>query len=299
MHAGSPAKAGFSPLRTELGAFLHAMRRPDSKKLYGERRLVDGYPDLENLEHRQVTGRVYADIEGCRATVRYVMRLLPENPNATSALVIGCGARPLIIDAFQEVGVRCVGLEPVSTLANEARAFLGDPQRVIDGSAESLPVEDHSQNVVILESVLEHVDSPEKTLAEVWRVLVPKGVAYICTTNRLAIRNDEFRHRVFQWYPPVLKEAYIHHHLHFDPSLGNFTTRPAVHWFSYAELCRLGRAAGFHRFYSKLDIVSYEDPAIARRPLRRLTLRLCQTSPLFRALALTQSAGGTVFMIKR
>lgn len=146
---------------------------------------------------------------------------------------------------------------------------------------------------------VEHVDSPEKTLAELYRVLEPGGIAYITTTNRLQFGNSEFRIRFFQWLPRTLKEAYIHQQLHFEPALGNYTTRPAVHWFSFAELCRLGRSAGFYKFYSKLDVVEANDAPIAGSVLRRRVLRMTQTRPLVRALALTQRAGGAVFMVKR
>ena len=42
------------------------------------------------------------------------------------------------------------------------------------------------------------------------------------------------------------------HHLHYNPSLANFSLRPAVHWWTYADLCRAGREAGFAQFYTRI-----------------------------------------------
>lgn len=269
------------------------------RDIYSDRRLSEGYPQLARLEHAQVLLRTHHSLSEAQQTVSYIERLLPDREAADGALVVGCGARPAILVALRQRRFNAVGVEPIPGLAVEAREFLADAAAVLGGTAERLPVADESQSVVLLESVLEHVDSPDIALAETYRVLHPGGLAYIATTNRLALRNHEYRLRFFQWYPSLLKEAYIHHHLHFDPSLGNYTTRPAVHWFTHAELCRYGRAAGFSRFYSKLDVINRSDPPVASSWLRRVTFERIRTTPILRALALTQRAGGAIFMMKR
>ena len=103
-------------------------------------------------------------------------------------------------------------------------------------------------------------------------VLAPGGIAFVKTTNKLEFTNREYRRPLFQWLPGVLKESVIHHHLHFDPRLANFTERPAVHWFTYASLCALGREAGFARFYTVTDLLRPEDPEIRGGWLRRAAL---------------------------
>ena len=45
------------------------------------------------------------------------------------------------------------------------------------------------------------------------------------------------------------------------PAVVVLSTRPAVHWFTYADLCRRGREAGFHRFYTKFDLLEPGDPS--------------------------------------
>jgi ubiquinone/menaquinone biosynthesis C-methylase UbiE len=189
-----------------------------------------------------------------------------------------------------------------------AREYLGAPDRVLEGAAEEIPLASGSQDMVICESVLEHVESPTKSLDEIFRVLAPGGVACIITTNRHQVslkgHNGEFNVRYYNWLPDVVKESFVFKHLHYDPSLANYALRPAVHWYSYADLCKLGRQAGFYKFYSILDLLEKKDPPVVKNRLRVLVLDelnlldKLKYNPWLRALALTQS-GGFVVMNKR
>ncbi len=216
-------------------------------------------------------------------------------------LVIGCGPRPETIAYLLSRGCDAYGIEPVPSFVQSANEFLGQP-RVMLGVAEGLPLIDGSQRVVFIESVLEHVESPLTCLQEIYRVLEPGGVVHITTTNRYRLHprgeNGEFTVRFYNHFPAALKESYIFQQLHFRPNLANFTERPAVHWFSFADLCRLGRQAGFARFYSLLDLTSEDEPHIARSRARRFLLRRIRRSALLRTLILTQR-GGQIFMWKR
>ena len=157
---------------------------------------------------------------------------------------------------------------------------------------------------MLLDSVLEHVDSAEQTLKEIFRVLRPGGVCFIATTNRLRFSlvgyNGEFRTPFYNWFPRLLKESYVFQHLHYKPTLANFTPRPAVHWFTFSDLCRLGRQAGFAQFYSPIDLMQPDDPRFARGVIRRLLrplLSVVKHSPLLRSLVLSQF--GSIYMWKR
>jgi ubiquinone/menaquinone biosynthesis C-methylase UbiE len=218
-------------------------------------------------------------------------------------LIVGCGPRPEPLRILRERGFQALGVEPVRDFVAAARRHLDDETAVLEGFAESLPAEDRSQDIVLLESVLEHVESVGTALSEAYRVLAPGGAAYITTTNRLHLaRNGEFNVPLFQWLPRLVKESYVFHHLHHDPQLANATERPAVHWFTYSELCRLGREAGFFKFFSVLDVkapVSTDFSGSTRvRRLKAKTLEAVQLHPWLRALALTQR-GSLIFMLKR
>ncbi|HEU5243439.1 MAG TPA: class I SAM-dependent methyltransferase [Gaiellaceae bacterium] len=218
-------------------------------------------------------------------------------------LIVGCGPRPEPLRLLRERGFEAVGVEPVADFVEAARRHLNDNTAVLEGSAENLPGPGGSQDIVFLESVLEHVESVGTSLAEAYRVLAPGGVAYITTTNRLHLaRNAEFNVRFYQWLPRLVQESYVFHHLHHDPRLANATERPAVHWFTYSELCGLGREAGFFKFYSLLDVkapVATDFSGSERvKRLKAKTLEAVQLHPWLRALALTQR-GSLIFMVKR
>lgn len=269
--------------------------------LYENRLLSEGYPDLERLgveyqsKHQEVQNR------GVEVVAR-LGRLIDLSRPPRKIAVIGCGSRPASIKNLLALGHEVVGMDILAGSAQAAREYLGDPGAVLQAPAEALPLPDRSVRVVLLESVLEHVDSPIKALAESYRVLADGGVLYVYTTNRLRFsllgRNGEFRTPFFHWFSPTLRECYVHHHLHFEPRLANFTSRPAVHWFTYAELCQLGRWVGFGQFYSPLDLADPDDPSLRQRFLRRHLVRWVKRHPWLRALALRQF-GNAIIMLKR
>lgn len=278
------------------------MRIHASEEARAGRRLTEAWPALEAqaLAHRLEAA---AEDDGeARLADRTLLRLgrLVDLGGRRRIVVIGCGERPRFLRRLLALGHQAVGIEPVRGYVQAAAAYLGREDVVLQGSAEDLPLPDASQDVVILENVLEHVDSVSRSLDEMYRVTAAGGVSYVKTNarHRLTGHRAEFRVRFYPWLPALVKECFVHHHLHHDPSLAAFSSRPAVHWFDFAQLCAAGREAGFARFYSLLDVVEEDDPEIRGSPLRRALLRSCERHPWLRALALTQ-LGGFVFMYKR
>jgi ubiquinone/menaquinone biosynthesis C-methylase UbiE len=274
--------------------------------LYDDRRLVEGYPGLDALSLDWFSAGLARQPDHTpivEMVLGYLDRLI-DIRERRNFLVVGCGPRPEAVRVFRQLGFNVVGVEPVPDFVHAASRHLEDVDAVVQGSAEELPSASASQDVVVLESVLEHVESVGRSLAEVHRVLAPGGVAYITTTNRLMlrVRDAEFNVRLFPWLPSLVKESYIFRHLHYDPSLANYTERPAVHWFTFAKLCELGREAGFYQFYSHLDLkpaqaTSFSGRDRARR-LKARALTHIQSNPWLRSVALSQR-GGTIFMVKR
>ncbi len=278
-------------------------------ELYANRRLAEGYPGLRELAFEQ---KYYSTLDGkgdeghesdvsVQTLLKWLDRLIGLD-KLRNVLVLGCGPRPLRIKTLIQKNYNAVGVEPVSSFVRSAGEYLGSPESVVEGSAEEIPLPSNSQDLVICESVLEHVDSPTKSLDEIYRVLGPGGVAFIETTNRYRIslkgENAEYNVRYFNWLPATVKESFVFHHLHYDPSLANYSLRPAVHWYSYADLCRLGRQAGFGRFYSVLDLLDTNDPLVLKSKVRRFLLNKLKFNPWLRALTLTQRAT-PMFMLKR
>ena len=269
--------------------------------LYDERYLSEGYPELEKLgveyfKQHQGTGTRVSELMAC------IKKLVNTSDGLNTVCVIGCGPNPSSVKKFLEEGFDAVGIEPLAGSAEAASLFLGDRSRIINSSAEKLPLPDNSQRIVILESVLEHVDSPSISLSEAYRVLIHGGVLYVSTTNKYRIslqgKNGEFNVKFYNWLPNTIKESYVFKHLHYDPRLANYTPRPAVHWFRYAELRNLGRSVGFSQFYSLVDLLDTDSETINKSILRKFFLNKIRYNPWLRAIALTQF-GSTIFMLKK
>jgi ubiquinone/menaquinone biosynthesis C-methylase UbiE len=268
-------------------------------ELYRDRFLSQGYPDLEQLAVRHKG--TYEDVSMAKEVLDCIGRLVNLSEGSRSVVDVGCGPNVANVKALLEAGFDAYGVEPVAGYLEVARRALNDPARILKGTAERLPFPDGSQRVVLMQAVLEHVSSPQQCVTEAYRVLAPDGVLYLSTVfkHRLSITgwNPEYRKRFFNWYPAVLKECYVHHHLHFDPRLANYSVRPAVHWFTFPELCRLGRNAGFAAFYTKMDLANADSVYLQRSRWRRLLVNAVKHRPWLRALVLTQI--GHIIMWKR
>jgi SAM-dependent methyltransferase len=277
------------------------MNADEAKLLYKNRKLSLGYPELEKLGVDAFSNAQSKESNAPRI-VRYIEEIIDLPAGLKSVVVVGCGPHPVSTKELLDLGYDAVGIEPVADYVRGGQEWIGKPDRIKQGTAEKLPLAPESQAIVLLESVLEHVDSPIKSIQEAYRVLAPGGVAYVQTTNRYRFSitgdNGEYSVPFLNWMPDVVKEAFVHHHLHFNPKLANYSPRPAYHWFSYPDLCRLGRDAGFYQFYSKLDLVAADDPALTRGGLRARLLNSFRYNPWLRSLALTQF-GDSIFMLKR
>jgi SAM-dependent methyltransferase len=272
--------------------------------LYASRRLAEGYPGLDRLALDKFTATLDAQADDSPRLDRLLGRLnrLIDLDSARNIIVLGCGPRPQTVRHLLERGFNVIGVEPVPLFVESAREYLSDTAHIMEGAAERIPVADNSQQVVFCDSVLEHVVSPTHSLAEMYRVLAPGGIAFITTTNRhrfsITGYNGEFLFRFFNWLPPLLQESLVHHHLHYDPRLANYSQLPAVHWFTFSDLCARGREAGFAQFYALLDLMDESDPGVGGSRLKRWLIKKLKRNPLLRTLALTQR-GDTIIMLKR
>jgi SAM-dependent methyltransferase len=233
--------------------------------------------------------------------LRCIKHLIDDDHIGKQVAVLGCGPKPDTIRDLVLMGYDVVGIEPVAEAVRHATSYLEGTASVVQGTAERIPVEDGSQTLVLMENVLEHVDSVPKSLAEVYRVLKPGGVLFVRTTNRMRFSltgiNWEYTVRFFNWFPRMIKESYIFSQLHYHPELARYSPRPAVHWFSFSDLCTYGRDVGFARFYSPFDLL-YLTRCGETTGVRFRFWHWLHCHPIFRALMISQM-NGDVFMWKR
>lgn len=276
----------------------------DGKDIYKDRKFSEGYPNLDKIAHEWFSNETISRSDATPRIERlfkYFGRLI-DLGSPKNIVVLGCGPHPQEVLILAKDGHNVVGVEPVMSFVEAAQEYVINPATILHGAAEVIPLPDGSQDIVVFENVIEHVDSVPRSLEEIYRVLRPGGVVCITTSNRYRISltgsNGEFNVSFYNWFPQLVKESYIFHHLHYNPKLANYTERPAVHWFSFGELCSRGRDAGFAQFYSIVDLMRSTDESITKSKLRRTLLPLIQQSSWLRSLALTQ-IGNTMFMLKR
>jgi len=117
-------------------------------------------------------------------------------------LEVGSGWGGICVE-FSHVGGLVTGIEPdeeelqISRLLNQIECT---GVNFIHGYGENLPFTDNSFDIIICNSVIEHVADFSKTISEMMRVLRPGGFIYLNTINYLF--PYEGHYKIF--YPPLL-----------------------------------------------------------------------------------------------
>jgi len=112
-------------------------------------------------------------------------------------------------------------------------------------SGDRLPFKAGSFDIVYANSLLEHVGEWEQCLTEWVRVLAPGGLLWVETTNALCPRQGEFRWLpLYSWWPSAAKRLIVRAARGPFPALVNYSSCPALHWFSFFELERWFKAQG-------------------------------------------------------
>lgn len=101
-----------------------------------------------------------------------------------TVLDIGCGGGGKTCYYATFGPSKIIGIDIVPHYAEEGNAFarekeLSDVAMFMTADASGMPFEDNSFDTIIMNDAMEHVDQPEKTLQECFRVLKPGGHLFI------------------------------------------------------------------------------------------------------------------------
>jgi 2-polyprenyl-6-hydroxyphenyl methylase/3-demethylubiquinone-9 3-methyltransferase len=201
--------------------------------------------------------RYYADkslqpetLAGLVAARDLVLRFAPaRRPLDVADVGCGAGAHSLL---WAQLGHRVHGVDVSAELVDLARRRALEAGYTVDcsvGSATALPWSTGSMDVCLLLELLEHVADWARCLDECARVLRPRGVLLVSTTNALCPVQQEFSLPLYSWYPAPLKRHYAKLAATTRPEIAGYATYPAVNWFTFYSL----RAALAARGLSSLD----------------------------------------------
>ena len=191
------------------------------------------------------------------AVAEIVLRVREATPGLPlDVLDVGCGAGAQC-QFWADKGHRYQGIdinEPLIRLARERAAEQGRDARFEVGSATSLPFAEASFDACLLPELLEHVADWRACLNEAVRVLRPKGVIYISTSNKLCPKQEEFNLVGYSWYPGFVKRHIERRAVTDWPAVANYAKYPAVHWFSFYQLRKFLGGRGF-RSLDRFDVM--------------------------------------------
>jgi SAM-dependent methyltransferase len=209
------------------------------------------------------------DVELVVETILARVRRHADLPPGSTALDIGA-AQGLTSIALYRAGFRSLGVEPWSAAvgtAAEVAGMAGAEIEVVEGVGEALPFPDASIDLVLAQSVLEHVEDPARVFQEAARVLRPGGAFYFYSTNALCPKQHEIRFMpLFPWYPASAKRRIMRWASEKHPGLIHDTELPAWHWYTQRRYERLALGAGFTRVVDRWGLrLDAEEPTRLRR----------------------------------
>jgi len=211
-------------------------------------------------------------------TKRLLARLRPHVALGPGRAVLDIGAaQGLHVVALRREGLEACGLEPWQEAVDASREIAERTDTPIPmslGTAERLPYDDASFDLVIAVSVMEHVDDPDQVFREVRRVLRPGGGFYFYTSSAVSPRQNEIRgFPAFSWYPGPVKRRILDWAMENRPAIIGNTEKPAYHWYTPWGSRRRLRAAGFDRVIDRWELRRPEEAAGAKLTAQRAVQR--------------------------
>jgi len=164
-------------------------------------------------------------------------------------LDLGCGRHALWTRAYAARGAEVVAIELDEARCRAAQARLAEAASqgtgrvlgIIRADGERLPLRSRAVGFVHCAQVLEHVENAAGFLAELRRILIPGGHAYLTAINRFALRDPHFGVVGVNYLPRALGDRVLRALGATSPE-GQSLTR--MHYFTRRGFQRLCAASG-------------------------------------------------------
>jgi ubiquinone/menaquinone biosynthesis C-methylase UbiE len=208
-------------------------------------------PRKEMIQRHLING-----VAASASRIRLVLPYLKKDLGNLRILDVGCGSG-MGSAAFSRLGVReIIGFDPGrDTLGlNLARLRTYGSQAsvsLVQASGYHIPLAGESVDLCWCSFVVEHVPQPGRLFRELYRVLVPSGVVYISTNNRLWPVEPHSGTLWTSWLPVPLAEKYARWRQRW-PEWESWHVYPPTYW----QLHRWAADAGFRVVASTYQLVS-------------------------------------------
>lgn len=246
----------------------------------------------EEASQSQATVARFANV---KAKIDWLLRRAGRSAEQLDVADIGCGAGTQAI-MWAQSGHRISGIdinEPLVEIARKRLTEAGLAARFDVGSATALPYADASFDVVLLPELLEHVEAWQACLDEALRVLRPRGMIFLSTTNSLCPVQQEFDLPLYSWYPAALKRHCVKRSLTTHPQWVSHARYPAVNWFTPYELSRYLRQQGVQAL-DRFDMLDLD----GRPAWLRVGLAMFKALPPLRLLGHMLTPGTALFGVR-
>ena len=251
------------------------------ERLSDVERYIERYRDI-SLEDKE---------NSYRSLMKTIGRFKPID-ETTEMLEIGTGVGWLPVMCARD-GIRCRGIE-ISPFLVECGKLLGERHGVETaielGNIENVDLGDSLYDVIIAQSIFEHVEHWQSGLRSVYRAMKPGGVLYFQSTSKFSFVSGEYKFPLYGWLPDAWRyrlrvmrqgEDIMKHGIDFNQ-------------FTYFGLRRFFADLGFSRVLDIYDIFDPDDLYDPKTWKRILLKGLKPIGPLRKASLVF--AGMTIFI---
>ena len=187
----------------------------------------------------------------------------------------GLEISPMLVEAGKEYG-RQYGVEP----------------DIVLGNIEDYDIGESTYDLIIANSVFEHIEHWRPALKRMYGALKPGGLLFFESTNKFSLKSGEYPPLgIYGWMPDWMRYKF-RQIIHGEDIMKNGID---FHQFTYWKLRRAFREAGFSKWYDRVQIM---DAGEVTSPKKRALLKACQSNALVKHVVLTFFEATTFICVK-
>jgi SAM-dependent methyltransferase len=241
---------------------------------------------IENHRHQTLDD----NREEYNATMKILRRYI--QPGAETPMLeigTGTGAFPLMCRLD---GIPCDGVEISPQLVEYAVEFAKQynlESTIRLGNIEDQEIGEARYQIIVCNSVFEHIEHWRPALKKIFKALKPGGVFLFSSTNKFSFTSGEYKFPLYGWLPDQWRYALRR------KMQGPDIMKLGIDFnqFRYPVLRKAFQETGYNEIY---DLVDLADPVSA---VKKRILNLARVSPVFKWPVLTFNSATVMVGIKK